>query len=369
MSGPLQPQRRPSVASQSFYRIGDIREKYEIKEVIGTGNYAEVRRGINKLTGEEVAVKIIVLSKDPSDIMNEIDILARVDDHPHVVQLKEIYEQKGRMYIVMELVTGGELFDRIIARQHFNEQDARDLMHVLIETVSHMHSYGIVHRDLKPENVLFASKAEDAPIKIADFGLAKLYQPADDTGLLQTLCGTPGYVAPEVLKNKGGYTPQCDMWSLGVILYIVLCGYPPFQHEQQNKLFKQILRADFHFHSPWWDKVSDEAKDIVCRLLVVDPARRLTPKQAMQHPWMQKRGPGSSVDVDKLQDYVRRINKRKFRMLKNAIVASRIISEIASGTRTSGRPAGNAQQSSSVRAHDDSTFLPPPPPPPPLFDE
>eukprot|EP00299_Pterocystis_sp_00344_P005996 c1774_g1_i1.p1 GENE.c1774_g1_i1~~c1774_g1_i1.p1 ORF type:complete len:323 (-),score=83.68 c1774_g1_i1:60-890(-) len=185
-----------------------------------------------------------------------------------------------------------------------------------------MHSFGIVHRDLKPENILYANPAPDSPIKIADFGLAKLWEEEDPN--LKTLCGTPGYVAPEVLKNRKGYTPQCDMWSLGVVMYIILCGYPPFQHEQQSKLFKQILKADYKFHSPWWDTVSEEAKDMVSKLLVVDPTKRLTPAEALVHPWMLKPGSGSSMDVLKLQEYVKRINKRKFRMLKNAFTAARM---------------------------------------------
>jgi len=321
--------RRASVASQSFFKLGDIEEFYDVGEVIGTGNYAEVRKGVHKATGVEYAVKILPVSKEATDdILNEIDILARVDDHPHVIQLKEIYEKGGKMFVVMELVTGGELFDRIIARQHFNEADARDLLHVVIETIRHMHSYGVVHRDLKPENILFATEAADSPIKIADFGLAKLYQPLMNDDILKTLCGTPGYVAPEVLKNRNGYTPQCDMWSIGVILYIVLCGYPPFQHEQQNKLFKQILKADYKFHSPWWDKVSPEAKDMVSKLLQLDPAKRLTPVEAMRHPFMTKTDPGASVDVKKLQEYVLRLNKRKFRMLKNAVIFSQKIPDI-----------------------------------------
>jgi len=338
MSSDRRNSRRGSVASQTFFRFGDITEKYTIGEVLGTGNYAEVRLGVNKQTGEKVAIKILAQGKEANDdILQEIDILARVDDHPHIIQLREIYEKKGRMYIVMELVTGGELFDRIIARQHFSETDARDLIHVLIETIRHMHSYGIVHRDLKPENILFKTGAPDSPIKIADFGLAKLYQPTDSVDSLKTLCGTPGYVAPEVLKNRNGYTPQCDMWSVGVILYILLCGYPPFQHEQQNKLFKLILKAEFHFHSPWWDKVSAEAKDMVSKLLVVDPEKRMTPTQAMQHPFMKKTDRGSSVDVLQLDDYVRRIHKRKYRMLKNGIIAAKYFEELgASSPKSSG---------------------------------
>jgi len=339
MSQDRRESRRASVASQSFFKLGDVNDKYIIGEVLGVGNYAEVKLGINKITKEKVAIKVLPLQKETTqDILNEIDILARVDDHPHVIQLKEIYENNGTMYIVTELVTGGELFDRIIKNQKFTEANARDLIHVLIETIRHMHSYGIVHRDIKPENILFASPAPDAPIKLADFGLAKLYQPTGDDQL-RTLCGTPGYVAPEVLKNRNGYTPQCDMWSIGVILYILLCGYPPFQHEQQNKLFKQILKADYHFHSPYWDKVSKEAKDLISKLLVVNPEKRLTPAGAMSHPFMQMSAPGSSVDVATLSSYVRKIHKRKFRLLTNAFSAARSLTALAQGATENETPS------------------------------
>jgi calcium/calmodulin-dependent protein kinase I len=338
-----EPRRRPSIASQTFFQKGDVTEKYTIGDVLGTGNYAEVRLGVSRETGEKVAIKVIQLTKETTaDILNEIDILARVDDHPHVIQLKAIYEKKGKMYIVMELVTGGELFDRIIARQHFSENDARDVMHVLISTIKHMHTHGIVHRDLKPENILFATPAPDSPIKIADFGLAKLYQPNEDGDNLKTLCGTPGYVAPEVLKNRNGYSPQCDMWSLGVILYILLCGYPPFQHEQQSKLFKQILKADYQFHSPWWDKVSDDAKDMVSKLLVVDSEKRLAPADALRHPWMVNTAPGSSVDIKTLEDYVRKLHKRKFRMIKNSIVMAKRMGELYLGPTGDDEAAASA---------------------------
>eukprot|EP00301_Raphidiophrys_heterophryoidea_P014518 c22941_g1_i1.p1 GENE.c22941_g1_i1~~c22941_g1_i1.p1 ORF type:complete len:439 (-),score=134.01 c22941_g1_i1:296-1612(-) len=366
--------RRASLASQSFFRFGDITENYLIGEVIGKGNYAEVRIGQNKMTGEKVAIKVLELKKETShEILNEIDILARVDDHPHVIQLREIYEKKGRMFIVMELVRGGELFDRIIARQFFSEKDARDLMLVLFTTISHMHAHGIVHRDLKPENILYASPDADSPIKIADFGLAKLWMPKQETSSeLKTLCGTPGYVAPEVLKNRQGYTAQCDLWSLGVILYILLCGYPPFQHQQQTKLFKQILKADYQFHSPWWDNISDQAKDLVSKLLVVDPQKRLTPKEALDHPWMLQSQVGGSVDISKLQDYVLRNSKRKFRMLTNALSIAHRLSEVGKDKSPGSTPpvSPSVASANSIRRLSGSIGgVPPPPPGPPPDDD
>eukprot|EP00301_Raphidiophrys_heterophryoidea_P018003 c2986_g1_i1.p1 GENE.c2986_g1_i1~~c2986_g1_i1.p1 ORF type:complete len:212 (+),score=39.08 c2986_g1_i1:120-755(+) len=189
----VQQERRPSVVSQSYFRSGDITEHYLIGQIIGKGHYAEVRVATNKKSGEKVAIKILQKqSQRLEDILNEIDILARVDDHPNVVQLREIFEKKGRIFVVMEYVAGGDLFDRVTKRKCFPERDARSVMTVLVYTIRHMHEHGIVHRDLKPENILFATASEDSPIKIADFGLAKLWTPTEDgSSELKTLCGTP----------------------------------------------------------------------------------------------------------------------------------------------------------------------------------
>merc|ERR1719181_2095859 len=180
------------------------------------------------------------------------------------------------MILVMELVTGGELFDRIVARGNYTEKDAASLMATLCDALAYLHEQAIVHRDLKPENLLYDSPAEDADIKVADFGLARVVSGKD---MMKTACGTPGYVAPEILKNKGYDSGAVDLWSVGVILYILLCGFPPFYEEELPALFDQILHARYDFPSPWWDNISKDAKDLVTKLLELDPTTRLTAAQ------------------------------------------------------------------------------------------
>lgn len=166
---------------------------------------------------------------------------------------------------------GGELFDRIVDKSYYTEREARDLVLLLLEAIKYCHSYGIVHRDLKPENVLLSSKDDNASIKLADFGFAKKLDL--DSENLTTACGTPGYVAPEILKGSS-YGKTVDIWSIGVITFILLCGYPPFHHDNHNALFRLIKAGKFEFSSPYWDHISDEAKDLINQMLVVDPAKR-----------------------------------------------------------------------------------------------
>ncbi|XP_053870834.1 calcium/calmodulin-dependent protein kinase type 1B [Malaclemys terrapin pileata] len=181
----------------------------------------------------------------------------------------------------MQLVTGGELFDRIVARGHYTERDASRLVRQVLGAVSYLHQLGVVHRDLKPENLLYASPLEDAKIMITDFGLSKL----ESDGVMATACGTPGYVAPELLEQKP-YGKAVDSWALGVISYILLCGYPPFYDDNDSELFAQILKGEFEFDSPYWDDISDSAKDFIRQLLQRDPETRYTCEQALQHPWI-----------------------------------------------------------------------------------
>merc|ERR1719181_726958 len=186
------------------------------------------------------------------------------------------------MILVMELVTGGELFDRIVARGNYTEKDAASLMATLCDALAYLHEQAIVHRDLKPENLLYSSPDDDAIIKVADFGLARMVSGKD---MMKTACGTPGYVAPEVLKNQGYDSGAVDIWSVGVILYILLCGFPPFYEEELPALFDQILHARYDFPTPWWDNISKEAKDLVTKLLELDPKTRLTATQVKAHVW------------------------------------------------------------------------------------
>jgi len=188
------------------------------------------------------------------------------------------------MNLVMELVTGGELFDRIVEKGSYTEKMAADTIFTLCDALDCLHQKKIVHRDLKPENILYSDTTDKAVIKVADFGLARM---VSDNDIMKTACGTPGYVAPEILNNKGYDSSAVDLWSTGVILYILLCGFPPFYEEELPALFDSILNARYDFPSPWWDKVSDGAKSCVKQLLELDPTKRLTAEQVKDHEWIK----------------------------------------------------------------------------------
>ncbi|XP_061506795.1 calcium/calmodulin-dependent protein kinase type 1 [Anopheles gambiae] len=286
-------------------KLPSIDDKYVIKELLGTGAFSEVRLCEHRETAQQYAVKIIdkkALKGKEDSLENEIRVLkrfsARRSDgsgvqtaappiggprfaHPNIVQLLETFEDKSKVYLIMELVTGGELFDRIVEKGSYTERDASNLIRQVLEAVDYMHEQGVVHRDLKPENLLYYSAAEDSKIMISDFGLSKM----EDSGFMATACGTPGYVAPEVLAQKP-YGKAVDVWSIGVISYILLCGYPPFYDENDANLFAQILKGEFEFDSPYWDEISDSAKDFIRNLMCVNVERRFTCKQALAHPWI-----------------------------------------------------------------------------------
>lgn len=261
-----------------------VEKFYTFAESLGSGTFSTVKKGINKKSGEIVAIKIID-KKSVGDktemIQTEIDILRRVR-HPYIIGMKEMFETPTTIYLIMELVTGGELFDKIVERGAYSEKDASKLVKEILDALSYLHKNGVVHRDLKPENLLYASDDVNADIKIADFGLSKIL---GSEILLKTACGTPGYVAPEVLKCEG-YDQRVDLWSVGVIMYILLCGFPPFYDENTAVLFEQIMEGKFEFPSPYWDTVSESAKDLVSHLLDVSPTKRYTAEEAMKHPWI-----------------------------------------------------------------------------------
>ena len=210
----------------------------------------------------------------------------------------------------MELVTGGELFDRIVEKGSYSERDAAYVIMKITSAVKYLHDRGIVHRDLKPENLLYATESLESEIKLADFGLSTLVSEED---MLRTACGTPGYVAPEVLKNKG-YTKAVDMWSIGVIMYILLCGFPPFYEENTAQLFEQIMAGRYDFPDPYWTNISPSAKELIQKLLVVDAEGRYTADQVLAHPWItgQACSDGDLMDVMKT---MKKFNaRRKFKM-------------------------------------------------------
>jgi len=270
----------------SVSRKEDVGDFYTTGREIGRGATSVVKEVTQKGTKQNFAMKIIQKNIDKKIIRTEIGILLRLN-HPNVIKLKEIFESETQLFLILELVTGGELFDRIVERQYYNEKDAADAVKQICEAVAYLHDNEIVHRDLKPENLLYRSPAEDSPLKIADFGLSKILT---NNATMQTVCGTPGYCAPEVLRGEE-YEPAIDMWAVGVITYILLCGFEPFYDDRGDQaMFQRILKCDYEFMSPWWDEVSVNAKDLVSKLIVKDPKKRLTAKQALQHPWVQGKG-------------------------------------------------------------------------------
>eukprot|EP01099_Mayorella_cantabrigiensis_P008832 TRINITY_DN872_c0_g1_i1.p1 TRINITY_DN872_c0_g1~~TRINITY_DN872_c0_g1_i1.p1 ORF type:complete len:322 (+),score=86.21 TRINITY_DN872_c0_g1_i1:63-968(+) len=294
-----------------------ITDKYEVREELGRGAFSIVKLGIHKETGERVAIKVISkknVGKDyEKNLKMETAILQKVH-HPNIIELKELLDTKDHLYLVMELVTGGELFDKIVEKGSYTESDAAQLVFKIISAVQYLHETGIVHRDLKPENLLLKNVDDDKQVKIADFGLSKI---VGQEKMMQTACGTPGYVAPEVLTATG-YDKEVDLWSIGVITYILLCGFPPFYNEDVPKLFEQILNADFDYPEEYWKDISQNAKDFINKLLVVDPKKRLTASQALEHDWLKGHASATelkSVMGTKIANYV---TLRKQESKKNA---------------------------------------------------
>jgi len=278
----------------------ELTKKYEVGAELGRGAFSVVKVGINKKTKEKVAIKIIDrndVGKDyEKNLRMEMDILRRVD-HPNIIALHEMVEAGNKLYFVMELVTGGELFDRIVEKGSYSEEDAKILVRKIVSAIDYLHKQNIAHRDLKPENLLVKSVEDDTEVKIADFGLSKII---DKDKMMQTACGTPGYVAPEVL-NAEGYDKEVDMWSVGVITYILLCGFPPFYSESVPEVFEQIMKAEYDYPEEYWDEISAEAKDFIDHLLVVDVSKRLTAEQALNHPWLRQSTKKKSTPLGKLQ--------------------------------------------------------------------
>mmetsp|Transcript_59659 Transcript_59659/g.158283 ORF Transcript_59659/g.158283 Transcript_59659/m.158283 type:complete len:336 (+) Transcript_59659:118-1125(+) len=274
----------------------EVVKDYDLKETLGTGHFSKVRMGVNKKTGEKLAIKIIEKPSGSKIAMlkAEVDILTKCD-HPNVVKMYAVYETETHLFLCLELLTGGELFDRIISKGHYSEEEGRKLTNTIVEAIQYLHSLGIAHRDLKPENLLLKDESESAAIKITDFGLSKIF--ADDLAgevVMKTACGTPGYVAPEVLM-KETYSEQVDMWSIGVIVYILLCGFPPFYGDNDAQMFKKIRAGSYKFLSPYWDPISQEAKDFVGKLLIVDPQKRMNAADALKHPWLTKESTGTNL--------------------------------------------------------------------------
>lgn len=299
-------------------RDGTVEEFYTLSSELGRGATSIVYRCEEKQSQKAFALKVLKKTIDKKIVRTEIGVLLRLS-HPNIIQLKEIFETDTDIALVLELVTGGELFDRIVERGYYSERDAAHVIKQILEAVAYLHENGVVHRDLKPENLLYADLSLDAPLKIADFGLSKII---DDQVTMKTVCGTPGYCAPEILRGNA-YGPEVDMWSVGVILYILLCGFEPFFDPRGDQyMYSRILNCDYEFVSPWWDEVSLNAKDLVSKLIVLDPHKRLSVQEALLHPWvLGKAARFSHMDTTqrKLQEFNAR---RKLKAAMKAVVAT-----------------------------------------------
>ncbi|XP_027344636.1 CBL-interacting serine/threonine-protein kinase 5-like [Abrus precatorius] len=260
-----------------------IFNKYEMGRVLGQGNFAKVYHGRNLTTNESVAIKVIKKEKLKKErlvkqIKREVSVM-RLVKHPHIVELKEVMATKGKIFLVMEYVRGGELFSKV-AKGKLSEDVTRKYFQQLISAVDFCHSRGVTHRDLKPENLLLN---ENEDLKVSDFGLSALPEQRRADGMLVTPCGTPAYVAPEVLKKKGYDGSKADIWSCGVILYALLSGYLPFQGENVMRIYRKAFRAEYEL--PDW--ISPQAKNLISKLLVADPEKRYSIPDIMIDPWFQ----------------------------------------------------------------------------------
>ncbi|XP_078600161.1 phosphorylase b kinase gamma catalytic chain, skeletal muscle/heart isoform-like isoform X2 [Branchiostoma floridae x Branchiostoma japonicum] len=276
--------------------------KYEPKEVLGRGLSSVVRRCVRKTDLQEFAVKIIDVTEqswteDRDSVMKEVTILQMVSRNANIIQLVDVFECTTFIFLVFELIKGGELFDYLTEVVELSERETRFVMRQLFEVVKFLHDLNIVHRDLKPENILIQGKLE---IKVSDFGFAVRLKEGQ---LLKELCGTPGYLAPEVLKCSmidgfAGYGKEVDMWACGVIMYTLLAGQPPFWHRKQMMLLRNIMEGNYNFDGPEWEDISHTSKDLIAHLLIVDPKNRFTAEQALQHPFFESIEPSEKGKFD-----------------------------------------------------------------------
>nr|XP_055054747.1 calcium/calmodulin-dependent protein kinase (CaM kinase) II beta 1 isoform X28 [Misgurnus anguillicaudatus] len=325
-------------------------DEYQLYEELGKGAFSVVRRCVKLSTGQEYAAKIIntkkLSARDHQKLEREARI-CRLLKHPNIVRLHDSISEEGFHYLLFDLVTGGELFEDIVAREYYSEADASHCIQQILEAVLHCHQMGVVHRDLKPENLLLASKCKNAAVKLADFGLAIEVQ--GDQQAWFGFAGTPGYLSPEVLR-KEAYGKPVDIWACGVILYILLVGYPPFWDEDQHKLYQQIKAGAYDFPSPEWDTVTPEAKNLINQMLTINPTKRITAQEALKHPWVCQRSTvASMMHRQETVECLKKFNAR--RKLKGAILTTMLVSRNFSvGSRQTTAPASVTAAAAAVAA-------------------
>ncbi|XP_059909924.1 calcium/calmodulin-dependent protein kinase (CaM kinase) II beta 1 isoform X10 [Gadus macrocephalus] len=308
-------------------------DEFQLYEELGKGAFSVVRRCVKLCTGQEYAAKIIntkkLSARDHQKLEREARI-CRLLKHSNIVRLHDSISEEGFHYLLFDLVTGGELFEDIVAREYYSEADASHCLHQILDSVHHIHQHDIVHRDLKPENLLLASKCKNAAVKLADFGLAIEVQGEQQAWF--GFAGTPGYLSPEVLR-KEAYGKPVDIWACGVILYILLVGYPPFWDEDQHKLYQQIKAGAYDFPSPEWDTVTPEAKNLINQMLTINPAKRITAQEALKHPWVCQRSTvASMMHRQETVECLKKFNAR--RKLKGAILTTMLVSRNFSAAKS-----------------------------------
>ncbi|XP_071730906.1 calcium-dependent protein kinase 17 isoform X3 [Rutidosis leptorrhynchoides] len=276
---------RPSPIGTVLGRpMEDIRNMYTIGKELGRGE---------QFACKTIAKRKLVNKEDMEDVRREVQIMHHLSGQANIVDLKGAFEDKHSVHLVMELCAGGELFDRIIAKGYYTERGAASLLRTIVQIVHTCHSMGVIHRDLKPENFLLLNTDEDAPLKATDFGLSVFYKQGE---VFSDIVGSAYYIAPEVLKRK--YGPEVDIWSIGVMLYILLCGVPPFWAESEHGIFNAILRGYVDFTSDPWPTISPQAKDLVRKMLNSDPKQRMTAHQVLAHPWIKEDGEAPDTPLD-----------------------------------------------------------------------
>lgn len=315
----------------------DFANRYTLGRLLGHGQFGYTFVAIDKVNGDRVAVKRIdrnkmVLPVAVEDVKREVKILEALRGHENVVHFYNAFEDDKFVYIVMELCQGGELLDRILAKKdnRYSEKDAAIVVRQMLKVAGECHLNGLVHRDMKPENFLFKSTKEDSPLKATDFGLSDFIKPGKK---FHDIVGSAYYVAPEVLKRKSG--PESDVWSIGVITYILLCGRRPFWDSTEDGIFKEILKNKPDFRRKPWPTISNSAKDFVKKLLVKDPRARLTAAQALSHPWVREGGLASEIplDISVLSHMRQFVNFSRFKQFALRALASTLNSEELSDLR------------------------------------
>jgi len=318
------PSQKSSSASKRASESGKhFNEVYKLGKQLGEGAFSVVKEGQNRQTQESFAIKIVTKAKlskeDEVALRDEIDVLKDME-HKHIIRLYDVFEEPQHYFMVTEKMMGGELFDRIVQKSYYNEKEARDTCEIVFSAIHYCHQRKVAHRDLKPENLLLTSENDDSDIKIADFGFAKRVTTPKS---LTTQCGTPGYVAAEILEGKP-YDTQADMWSIGVIVYILLGGYPPFIESNQRTLFRKIRKGQYEFHEEYWGQVSEDAKDLIRNLLTVDPDQRYDSGKALANKWIGADAKTlASLDLGTNLAQFKKFNaKRKFKAAVSTVMAA-----------------------------------------------